>query len=57
MPLTDEQKKVMASELMDEAKECLSVAEIEVLSNEVDGGDFYTELSMYEGEIGGFSRH
>jgi hypothetical protein len=54
--LGDEMTPEQASRLMDEAKQVLSISEIEVLLEEVSG-PLYTELSMYDGEMGGLSRY
>jgi len=49
--MTDEQ----SIQLMDEARQ-LSIAEQEVLLSRTNG-PFYTEISMYDGEMGGLSRY
>jgi hypothetical protein len=49
--ITDDQ----ADRLMGEAKG-LSVAEMEILKQNISG-PVYTLISMYEGEMGGFSRY
>jgi hypothetical protein len=50
--ITDEQ----SDKLMGLAREHLSIADMEQLK-EVAHGSLYTDLSMYEGEMGGFARY
>lgn len=50
--MTDEQ----AQRLMDEARE-LSIADKQYLLQQLPGGPLYTEMSMHNGEMGGFSRY
>ena len=50
--MTDEQ----ASRLMDDAKQNLSIAEMEILHGELSGPLYY-EISMYDAEMGGLSRY
>lgn len=51
----------IASKIMDRAKQSLSMSDIEGLVDimaQCDGGDdMITELSQYEGEMGGFGRY
>ena len=47
--MTDEQ----AERLMDEARADLSIADMALLLDKLPGGAFYTQLSMYSGEMGG----
>jgi hypothetical protein len=55
--LGDEMTEEQAIRFMDEAKQVLSIAEIEVLLNELPGTALYTEVSMYDAEMGGLSRY
>lgn len=56
--LGDNMTEEQASDLMDKAKESLSISEIETLYyQEPYGLAFYTGLSMYDGEMGGLSRY
>lgn len=50
--MTDEQ----ANRLLDEAKQELSIAQIETLCQYCTG-PFYTALTEYDGEMGGLSRY
>ena len=50
--ITDDQ----ASRLMDQCKQELSIADLEVLKSNI-AGPMYTELSMHEGEMGGYWRY
>jgi hypothetical protein len=50
--MTDEQ----AVQLMDEARQ-LSIADCEYIMDRINGGPFYTEMTMYDGEMGGLSRY
>jgi hypothetical protein len=50
--MTEEQ----SVQLMDEVRE-LSIADQEMLLANINGGPLYTELSMYDGEMGGLSRY
>jgi hypothetical protein len=43
-------------QLMDEARQ-LSIADCERIFHEIDGGPMYTQISMYDGEMGGLSRY
>jgi hypothetical protein len=45
-----------STQLMDDARQHLSIAEMEVLKDHVSGS-LYTDVSMYEGEMGGFQRY
>ena len=54
--LGDEINNEQASRLMDEARN-LSISDCERLLNELPGGKFYTEISMYNGEMGGLCRY
>jgi hypothetical protein len=45
-----------SAQLMDEARQHLSIAEMEILKDHAQG-DLYTSVSMYEGEMGGFARY
>lgn len=54
--LGDEMTEDQAVRLMDDARSELSIADMGVLKASVSG-PMYTELSMYEGEMGGFSRY
>ena len=45
-----------AEQLMSDARENLSIAEMEILKAEATGA-LYTLLSMYDGEMGGLSRY
>ena len=51
--MTDEQ----SVRLMSEAKNGLSISEIEQLYAELEGGPLFTEVSMYDGEMGGLGRY
>lgn len=55
--LGDEMTDQQASRFMDEAKQCLSIAEIEVLLEALPGTSLYTEVSQYDAEMGGLSRY
>lgn len=50
--ITEEQ----ATRLMDEARHCLSISEIEILMTNTDG-PLYSCLSEYNGEMGGLNRY
>lgn len=50
--MTEEQ----ASRLMDDMKHDLSIDDIQALYESVEGGVMFTELSMYNGEMGGLMR-
>ena len=51
--ITDED----ASNLMDRAKQVLSISDIEKLQNHPNAGNFYTEMSQYNAEMGGLSNY
>jgi len=53
--LGDEMTEDQATRLMDDARSELSIADVERLKANVSG-PMYTQLSMYEGEMGGFQR-
>jgi len=55
--LGDEMTDDQASRLMSDAKRVLSISDIERLLAELPGTSFYTEVSMYDGEMGGLSRY
>jgi len=55
--LGDEMTDEQASRLMDEAKQNLSIADIETLLHELPGTPFYTEVSTYNAEMGGLNRY
>jgi hypothetical protein len=50
--ITEEQ----SARLMDEARSELSIIEMQELKEHCSGA-LYTDLSMYEGEMGGFDRY
>lgn len=54
--LGDEMTEEQASRLMDEARE-LSIADREVLLDNIPGGMLYTEMSMHDAEMGGLCRY
>ena len=54
--LGDEMTEEQAERLMDEAKQTLSISEIEILHDNV-GGKFYTQISQHNAEMGGFNRY
>lgn len=56
MFLGDEMTDEQAARLMDEARRNCSIVDMEELKN-VIGGPFYTLLSEFEGEMGGFPRY
>lgn len=45
-----------ASNLMDQCKESLSIAEMQILKDTISG-PMYTQASMYDAEMGGLSRY
>ena len=55
--LGDEMTEKQAIRFMDQAKECLSLSEIEVLLEKLPGSALYTEVSIYNAEMGGLSRY
>ena len=55
--LGEEMTEEQSVRLMDEAKNDLSISEIEQLYMELEGGPLFTEVSMYDGEMGGLSRY
>lgn len=55
--LEDDMTDDLAIKLMDEAKDNLSLSEIEYLCSICPGNDFYTKLSEYDAEMGGLSRY
>lgn len=50
--MTDEQ----SSRLMDESRQ-LSIVDSERLYSNLQGGNFYTQMSMHNGEMGGLCRY
>lgn len=55
--LGSEMTEEQAKRLMDEARSSCSISDLEWLSSVIGGSAFYTELSMHEGEMGGYSRY
>ena len=55
--LGDEMTEDQASRFMDEAKQCLSISEIEILLQRLPGTALYTEVSLYNSEMGGLNRY
>jgi hypothetical protein len=55
--LGDDMSEDQASDLMDQAKGVLSIADFERFMTQVDCGNMYYELSQYNGEMGGLSRY
>ena len=54
--LGNDMTDAQASRLMDQCKQELSIADLEVLKSTI-AGPLYTELSMHEGEMGGYWRY
>lgn len=54
--LEDEMTEEQATRLMDEAKDHLSISDIEILAQNCSG-EFYTQVDMYNAEMGGLSRY
>ena len=54
--LGDDMTEEQATKLMDDAKQELSIEEIQILMQNV-GGAFYGELSQYNAEMGGLGRY
>jgi hypothetical protein len=55
--LGDNMTEEQSTQLMDQAKHALSIAEIETLSQHCPGSSFYTRLTEYNAEMGGLSRY
>jgi len=54
--LGEEMTEEQATRLMDEAKDHLSISDIEILAQNCSG-EFYTQVDMYNAEMGGLSRY
>jgi len=55
--LEDEMTEEQASKLMDEAKDNLSISDIEYLCSICPSNEMYTQLDMYNAEMGGLNRY
>lgn len=55
--LGDKMTDAQADRFMDDARRCLSISEIEILLQKLPGTKFYTQVSMYDAEMGGLSRY
>lgn len=55
--LGSEMTEEQAKRLMDEARSSCSISDLERLRSVLDGGPLYTELSMHQGEMGGYARY
>lgn len=54
--LGSEMTEEQTTRLIDEAKQSLSISELEILTDNVSGS-LYTELSQHRAEMGGYSRY
>lgn len=55
--LGDSMTEEQAKRLMDDARATCSIADLEWIKECLPGGPLYTELSMHEGEMGGYGRY
>ena len=55
--LGDDMSQQLASDIMSFAKQRLSIEDMEILMRNCDDSAIYTELSMYDAEMGGLSRY